>query len=79
MSRIGFGLLVDLERSRCFCCRSVYVITDLLAPEHTAVATRERQGGIVGPDAGLVALTDEATREQIPNLTRVLPAARGRH
>lgn len=49
---------------------------DLIAPEHTAVVTQECQGAIVGPDAGLGALAAEARREALPNIARLLPAAR---
>jgi nicotinamidase-related amidase len=51
-------------------------LTDLAAPEHTAVVTQECQVGVVGPGAGLKALADEAHREAIPNLARLLPVAR---
>ncbi len=49
---------------------------DLVAPEHTAVVTQECQGAVVGPDAGLAELAEEAAREAIPNIARLLPAAR---
>lgn len=48
----------------------------LAAPGHTAVVTQECQGAVVGPDAGLRLLADEARREAIPNIARLLPAAR---
>ncbi|CAN5787580.1 cysteine hydrolase [soil metagenome] len=51
-------------------------LTDLVAPGHTAIVTQELQGAVVGPDAGLAALADEARREALPNITRLLPAAR---
>ncbi|CAN5688508.1 cysteine hydrolase [soil metagenome] len=51
-------------------------LTDLVAPRHTAVVTQELQGAVVGPDAGLAALADEARREALPNIVRLLPAAR---
>lgn len=51
-------------------------LADLVVPEHTAVVTQECQGAVVGPDAGLEALADEARREAIPNLARLLPVAR---
>ena len=54
------------------------MLADLLPPERTTVVTQERQRGIVGPDAGLVAFADEATREEIPNLIRLMPSARAR-
>ncbi|WP_068273999.1 cysteine hydrolase [Aldersonia kunmingensis] len=49
---------------------------DLVAPEHTAIVTQECQGAVVGPNAGLAALADEARREALPNIGRLLPAAR---
>jgi nicotinamidase-related amidase len=48
----------------------------IVAPGHTAIVTQECQGAVVGPDAGLAALADEARREAVPNITRLLPAAR---
>ncbi|MGV0814116.1 cysteine hydrolase [Mycolicibacterium boenickei] len=51
-------------------------LTELVAPEHTAIVTQECQGAVVGPDAGLAALADEARREALPNIARLLPAAR---
>ncbi|MDY6996557.1 MAG: cysteine hydrolase [Actinomycetota bacterium] len=48
----------------------------LAAPGHTAVVTQECQGAIVGPDAGLGALGAEARRAALPNIARLLPAAR---
>ena len=49
---------------------------DLVAPSHTAVVTQELQGAVVGPNAGLAALAAEARREALPNIQRLLPAAR---
>jgi nicotinamidase-related amidase len=51
-------------------------LTDLVAPAHTAIVTQECQGAIVGPDAGLKELAEEARKEAIPNIARLLPAAR---
>ncbi|MGV0808387.1 isochorismatase family protein [Mycolicibacterium setense] len=51
-------------------------LSELIAPAHTAVVTQECQGAVVGPDAGLAALADEARREALPNIARLLPAAR---
>lgn len=48
----------------------------LVAPDHTAVVVQECQGAVVGPDAGLAALAHEARREALPNIGRLLPAAR---
>lgn len=51
-------------------------LAELVAPQHTALITQELQGAVVGPDAGLAALADEARREALPNIGRLLPAAR---
>ena len=51
-------------------------LADLIVPGRTAVVTQECQGGIVGPDVGLQALAEEARREAVPNLARLLPVAR---
>lgn len=51
-------------------------LSDLVAPGHTAIVTQELQGAVVGADAGLAVLADEARREALPNITRLLPAAR---
>lgn len=51
-------------------------LEDLAAPHHTAVVTQELQGAVVGPDAGLGALAAEARRVALPNIARLLPAAR---
>ena len=42
----------------------------------TAVITQELQGAVVGPNAGLAVLADEARRVALPNIGRLLPAAR---
>lgn len=52
-------------------------LAELVGPAHTAVVTQELQGGVVGPDAGLAALAEEARREALPNIARLLTAARG--
>jgi nicotinamidase-related amidase len=49
---------------------------ELLDPARTAVVTQECQGAIVGPQAGLGVLAEEARREALPNIARLLPAAR---
>lgn len=49
---------------------------DLVAPAHTAVVTQECQGAVMGPRAGLAVLAAEARREALPNIVRLLPAAR---
>ncbi|ABM12828.1 cysteine hydrolase family protein [Mycolicibacterium vanbaalenii] len=51
-------------------------LAELVAPGHTAVVTQEYQGAVVGPHAGLAALADEARREALPNIARLLPVAR---
>ena len=48
----------------------------LAAPERTAIVTQECQGAVMGPDAGLAMLAEEARREALPNIARLLPAAR---
>ncbi len=48
----------------------------LVAPEHTAIVTQECQGAVMGPNAGLAVLAKEARREALPNICRLLPAAR---
>ena len=47
-----------------------------MAPAHTAIVTQECQGAVIGPDAGLAMLADEARRVALPNITTLLPAAR---
>ncbi|MDR3658813.1 MAG: isochorismatase family protein [Mycobacterium sp.] len=49
---------------------------ELVDPGHTAIVTQECQGAVIGPDAGLKALADEARKLALPNITRLLPAAR---
>ncbi|MCV7320981.1 cysteine hydrolase [Mycolicibacterium confluentis] len=51
-------------------------MAELVAPAHTAVVTQELQGAVVGPRAGLAALAEEARREALPSIARLLPAAR---
>ncbi len=51
-------------------------LTDLIDPGHTAVITQECQGAVIGPDAGLKALADAARIQALPNIIRLLPAAR---
>jgi nicotinamidase-related amidase len=51
-------------------------LAELAAPEHTAIVTQECQGAVIGPNAGLAALAEEARRVALPNVTRLLPAAR---
>jgi biuret amidohydrolase len=51
-------------------------LQDLARPEHTAIVTQECQGAVIGPNAGLAALAKEARRIALPNIVRLLPAAR---
>jgi nicotinamidase-related amidase len=51
-------------------------LTALVTPEHIAIVTQECQGAVVGPNAGLAVLAEEARREAVPNIARLLPAAR---
>jgi nicotinamidase-related amidase len=51
-------------------------LAELVAPAHTAIVTQELQGAVVGPRAGLAALAAEARRQALPNIERLLPAAR---
>jgi biuret amidohydrolase len=51
-------------------------LAEIAAPGHTAIVTQECQGAVVGPDAGLAVLAREARREAVPNIERLLPAAR---
>lgn len=49
---------------------------EIAAPGHTAIVTQELQGAVVGPNAGLAVLAKEAERQALPNIERLLPAAR---
>jgi biuret amidohydrolase len=51
-------------------------LRDLLDPATTALVTQECQGGVIGLQAGLPMLADEARREAIPNIARLADAAR---
>ena len=51
-------------------------LAEIAAPQHTAIVTQECQGAVVGPNAGLAVLAEEARREAVPNIERLLPAAR---
>ncbi|AGB22489.1 nicotinamidase-like amidase [Mycobacterium sp. JS623] len=51
-------------------------LAEIAAPAHTAIITQECQGAVVGPNAGLAVLAKEARREALPNIERLLPAAR---
>ena len=51
-------------------------LADLAAPARTAIVTQECQGAVIGPHAGLAALAEEARHVALPNIVRLLPAAR---
>src|ERR1700730_1382345 len=51
-------------------------LAEIAAPEHTAIITQECQGAVIGPHAGLAVLAEEARRVALPNIVRLLPAAR---
>lgn len=51
-------------------------LAEMVAPEHTAIITQEVQGAVVGPNAGLGELAEEARRVALPNIVRLLPTAR---
>jgi biuret amidohydrolase len=51
-------------------------LAEVAAPEHTAIVTQECQGAVIGPHAGLALLAEEARRVALPNIVRLLPAAR---
>jgi nicotinamidase-related amidase len=48
----------------------------LVDPTHTALVTSEVQNGVVGPRSALPVLAEAAAVEMLPNLSRLLPAAR---
>ncbi len=52
------------------------LLAEIAAPEHTAIVTQECQGAVIGPHAGLALLAEEARRVALPNIVRLLPAAR---
>jgi len=51
-------------------------LAEIAAPARAAIVTQELQGAVVGPNAGLAVLAEEARREALPNIKRLLPAAR---
>ncbi len=51
-------------------------LRDLITPATTALVTQECQGGVIGPQAGLPMLAEEAAREAVPNIGKLLQAAR---
>jgi nicotinamidase-related amidase len=52
-------------------------LADLLDPAHTALVTQECQNGVIGDEAVLRDLADEAQRVAVPNIARLVRAARG--
>jgi nicotinamidase-related amidase len=54
-------------------------LDELLDPTITAIVTQECQGGVIGDQAGLPLLAEEARREAVPNIARLLDAARSSH
>jgi biuret amidohydrolase len=51
-------------------------LASLLGDGGVAIVTQELQGAVVGPNAGLAALAEEARRDALPNIERLLPVAR---
>lgn len=51
-------------------------LAELLRPATTALVTQECQGGVIGPQAGLPMLADAARQEALPNIARLVGAAR---
>jgi biuret amidohydrolase len=48
---------------------------ELVAPEYTALITQECQNGVIGPQGSVPALGEEARREAIPNIARLVQGA----
>ncbi|ORJ62712.1 cysteine hydrolase [Mycobacterium simiae] len=51
-------------------------LKDLIDPATTALVTQECQGGVIGAQAGLPLLAEEAQREAVPNIVNLVEAAR---
>jgi biuret amidohydrolase len=51
-------------------------LADLVEAGRTAIVAQECQGAVIGPDAGLAMLAEEARRVALPNIVRLLPVAR---
>ena len=51
-------------------------LAGLLDPTHTALVTQECQNGVIGDDAVLRDLADEAHQSAVPNIVRLVQAAR---
>lgn len=52
-------------------------LAELVSPWRTAVITSEVQNGVIGEQAALPALAEQARRTMVPNLARLVQAARG--
>jgi biuret amidohydrolase len=51
-------------------------LTELVAPDHTALVTQECQNGVIGEPAALPQLAEAARERMIPNAARLAAAAR---
>lgn len=51
-------------------------LAELLDPASTALVTQECQGGVIGAQAGLPMLAEEAHREAVPNIAALVGSAR---
>jgi nicotinamidase-related amidase len=51
-------------------------LDQLVDPTRCVLVTQECQGGVVGPEAGLPQLAEEAQREALPNIGRLVEGAR---
>jgi nicotinamidase-related amidase len=51
-------------------------LANLVEPGRTAIVAQECQGAVIGPDAGLAMLAEEARRVALPSIVRLLPVAR---
>lgn len=51
-------------------------LSDLVHPATTALVTQECQGGVIGPNAFLPDMAQEAGRRAVPNIGRLLAVAR---
>ena len=51
-------------------------LRELIDPAHTAIVTQECQGAVIGANAALPVLAEIAHREAVPNIARLVRAAR---
>jgi nicotinamidase-related amidase len=51
-------------------------LRELIDPGHTVIVTQECQGAVLGPNAALPQLAEIAHREAVPNIARLVRAAR---